>query len=182
MPTIGPSIAHTSKNLIFFIYCLLKTLSELSKILFVDASSRIQTWFFPQRMNNTVMLWAVLNGTLGLILFFIPKILLNKNFNLNQSKWGLKISSTQLVKTGLLSLLIFFLYFLILNVLYYLFHVDYRLLFIGIRTFNPITILLIPMYVPFFFIFFFAKSIQYWSSFKSTKILSYFESSITFIL
>ena len=135
-------------------------LSELSKILFVDASSRIQTWFFPQRMNNTVMLWAVLNGTLGLILFFIPKILLNKNFNLNQSKWGLKISSTQLMKTGLLALLIFFLYFLILNVLYYLFHVDYRLLFIGIRTFNPITILLIPMYVPFFFIFFFANSLR----------------------
>ena len=53
-----------------------------------------------------------------------------------------------------------FLYFLILNVLYYLFHVDYRLLFIGVRTFNPITILLIPMYVPFFFIFFFSNSLR----------------------
>ena len=135
-------------------------LSELSKVIFVDASSRIQTWFFPQRMNNTVMLWAVLNGTVGLLLFFIPKILSKKKFNINDSKWGLKISRTQLIKTGFLALLIFFLYFLILNIMYYLFHVDYRFLFVGVRTFNPITLLLVPMYVPLFFLFFFANSLR----------------------
>lgn len=39
-------------------------MAELSQKLFVAASTRQQTWFFPQRMNNAVMLWAVLNGAM----------------------------------------------------------------------------------------------------------------------
>ena len=46
-------------------------MAELSQALFVSASSRILTWFFPQRMNNAVMLWAVLNGSLGFLLFYL---------------------------------------------------------------------------------------------------------------
>ena len=34
----------------------------------VKASTREQTWFFPQRMNNAVMMWAVLNGTVGFLM------------------------------------------------------------------------------------------------------------------
>ena len=45
-------------------------MSELSKMFFSDASNRIQTWFFPQRMNNAIMLWAIFNGLIGLLLFF----------------------------------------------------------------------------------------------------------------
>ena len=44
---------------------------EVSKQLFVDASTRKQTWFFPQRMNNPVMLWAVFNGFIGFLFFFL---------------------------------------------------------------------------------------------------------------
>ena len=135
-------------------------LSELSKIIFIDASSRIQTWFFPQRMNNAVMLWAIVNGIAGVILFFIPSKFLKKKINMSDKKWGLKISKKQLIKTGFLALIIFFSYFLILNIMYYLFHVDYRLLFIGVRTFNPLTLVLIPMYAPFFFIFFLTNSLR----------------------
>ena len=43
--------------------------------------------------------------------------------------------------------------------MYYLFHADYRLLFIGVRTFNPLTLVLIPMYAP-FFIFFLTNSLR----------------------
>ena len=45
--------------------------AELSQKLFVAASTRQQTWFFPQRMNNTVMLWAVLNGSVGYQMFWL---------------------------------------------------------------------------------------------------------------
>ena len=45
-------------------------MTELSQKLFVAASSREATWFFPQRMNNGVMLWALLNGLVGFLLFF----------------------------------------------------------------------------------------------------------------
>ena len=40
-------------------------MTELSQRLFDEASNREQTWFFPQRMNNAVMLWALLNGAVG---------------------------------------------------------------------------------------------------------------------
>ena len=43
---------------------------EVAKVLFEDAAKRELTWFFPQRMNNSVMLWAALNGTLGIIIFY----------------------------------------------------------------------------------------------------------------
>lgn len=135
-------------------------LSELSKIIFFDASNKIQTWFFPQRMNNAIMLWAVLNGLVGLILFFGFNFILNKKCKINSKKWGLKISKNQLLKTITLAFSIFFIYFLILNMTYYLFHVDYRFLFLGVRPFNPITIVLIPMYVPLFFLFFFSNSLR----------------------
>ena len=40
---------------------------DLAKTLFTDAANRELTWFFPQRMNNSVMLWAALNGTIGTV-------------------------------------------------------------------------------------------------------------------
>tara|TARA_Y100000588_G_C14224960_1_gene912707 strand:- start:281 stop:2104 length:1824 start_codon:yes stop_codon:yes gene_type:complete len=135
-------------------------LSELSKLIFVDASNRIQTWFFPQRMNNAIMLWAVLNGIIGLLLFFLSFHFFGKNNGILPEMWGLSISKKEFFKTIVLALLIVFVYFMTLYVIYYLFHVDYRFIFLGVRTFRPITLLLIPMYVPPFFIFFFSNSVR----------------------
>ena len=135
-------------------------LSELSKILFTDASSRIQTWFFPQRMNNAVMLWAVLNGLVGLLLFYLSYYLFGKKNGVTQNMLGVNITKDELLKTIYLGLLIFFFYFMLINVIYYLFHVDYRFIFFGVRVFRPITLLLIPMYLPPFLIFFLSNSIR----------------------
>ena len=135
-------------------------LSELSKILFSDASSRIQTWFFPQRMNNAIMLWALFNGTLGILLFFGSYHYFGKNNGVVPTMWGISITLKELLKTILLGLIIFFFYFLLLSVVYYLFNVDYRFIFLGVRTFRPITLLLIPMYLPAFLIFFLSNSIR----------------------
>ena len=44
---------------------------DIAKVLFVDASNREMTWFFPQRMNNSVMLWAAFNGTIGIAIFLL---------------------------------------------------------------------------------------------------------------
>ena len=52
---------------------------DIAKVWFSDAATRNLTWFFPQRMNNPVMLWAVLNGTVGFILFFSTYYLFGKN-------------------------------------------------------------------------------------------------------
>ena len=53
-------------------------MSELFKTLFVEASSRKQTWFFPQRMNNAIMLWAILNGVVSFVLFYTSYRLFGK--------------------------------------------------------------------------------------------------------
>lgn len=38
---------------------------------FPEAAGSRQTWFFPQRFTNAVMLWAVFNGLIGVVIFFI---------------------------------------------------------------------------------------------------------------
>ena len=65
-------------------------MSELSKLLFSDASNRIQTWFFPQRMNNAIMLWAIFNGLIGLLLFFGNHFLFSKVKNKSSLKIKIK--------------------------------------------------------------------------------------------
>ena len=132
----------------------------LSKIFFVEAANRELTWFFPQRMNNSVMLWAALNGTLGLIIFFLSYYFFGRHHGTNHDSWGLKISFNELIKTILLGLIVFASYYLILFIVYFFFHVDYRFWFMGVRVFQPEMILILLMYFPLFFIFFFSNSLR----------------------
>jgi len=133
-------------------------LTELSQKLFVEASGRQQTWFFPQRMNNGVMLWAFTNGLVGLTLFSIGHRLQGQNFHL--SSLGLDFSIAEITRSLLLALLVFFSFFGLLFVVYTLFHVDYRFLFLGVRVFQPALLLLMLVYAPFFFVFFFSNSLR----------------------
>jgi acetyl esterase/lipase len=135
-------------------------MAELSQKLFVDASSRRMTWFFPQRMNNAVMLWAVLNGSLGYLLFFMSYRLFGRQHGVRPEMWGTKISPPDLARTFLLALMLFFFYFLMVFVTYFLFHVDYNFMFMGVRVFRPELLFLLCMYVPFFFIFFLSNSLR----------------------
>ena len=57
---------------------------DIAKQLFPAAANRELTWFFPQRMNNSVMLWALLNGTIGLILFFLSYHFFGKKHGTNK--------------------------------------------------------------------------------------------------
>jgi fermentation-respiration switch protein FrsA (DUF1100 family) len=133
-------------------------LTDLSQKLFVEASGREQTWFFPQRMNNGVMLWAFTNGLVGLALFFIGHRLQGQSFRL--SSLGLDFSISEIIRSLLLALLVFFSFFGLLFVVYTLFHVDYRFLFLGVRVFQPALLLLMLVYAPFFFVFFFSNSLR----------------------
>ncbi len=135
-------------------------MAELSQKLFVDASSRQMTWFFPQRMNNAVMLWALLNGSLGYLLFFLSYRLFGRHHGVKPEMWGAKISRPQLFRTFVLALTLFFYYFLMVFLVYYLFHVDYNFLFMGVRVFRAELLILLCMYTPFFFIFFLSNSLR----------------------
>ena len=150
---------------IFFISALIACVTfipmvEVAKVLFEDAANRKLTWFFPQRMNNPVMLWAAFNGALGIIIFYLSYTLFGKKNGVSSESWGLKINKNDLFKTIILALVIFSTFYIFLYINYYLFHVDYRFWFMGVRIFQPEMLIVLMMYFPLFFIFFFSNSLR----------------------
>jgi hypothetical protein len=135
-------------------------MSKLSQVLFVAASTREQTWFFPQRMNNAVMMWAVLNGLVGFLMFWLTYRFHGKQHGVLPEMWGAKIGRAELSRTFGLAVILFVFYFLLLFTIYYVLHVDYRFLFMGVRIFRPVELLLLLVYAPFFFIFFLSSSLR----------------------
>ena len=133
---------------------------DIAKIIFHKASNRELTWFFPQRMNNSVMLWATFNGVFGAILFFGSYHLFGRKAGIKKDSWGIKITNIEIVKTFLLGLLVFLIYYGTLNVIHFIFHVDYRFWFMGVRIFQPQMLLVLAMYFPFFFVFFLSNSLR----------------------
>ena len=133
---------------------------DIAKELFPDAANRNLTWFFPQRMNNSVMLWATFNGVFGFILFFLSYYFHGRKKGINSKYWGVNISFNSLFKTVVLGIIIFILYYSILYLIYFLFHVDYRFWFMGVRIFQPEMLIVLIMYIPFFFIFFLSNSLR----------------------
>lgn len=132
--------------------------TELSQKLFPEASNRQVTWFFPQRMNNGVMLWALANGLVGFALFFLGLFLQGKKPS--WSAFGLDLSPREAGRALLLAAGVFLFFYGILFVVYQLFHVDYRFLFLGARLFQPALLLLMLVYAPVFFVFFLSNSLR----------------------
>jgi hypothetical protein len=135
-------------------------MAELSQELFIAASTRQQTWFFPQRMNNAVMLWAMFNGSIGFLLFWLSYRFFGKKNGVSPITWGAGTNRTELLRTFFLAFLLFLFFFLLLFTVYYFLHVDYRFLFMGVRTFQPPLLVLLAMYLPFFFIFLLSNSLR----------------------
>jgi hypothetical protein len=135
-------------------------MAELSQEIFVKASTRQQTWFFPERMNNAVLMWAIFNGTVGFILFYLSHRFSRKNNEADKKMWGVQISRKEFLQTLFLALIIFSVYYLTLSGIYYVFHIDYRFLFMGVRVFSPESLVLLLMYAPLFFVFFLSNSLR----------------------
>ncbi len=133
---------------------------EISKTLFFEASNRQQTWFFPQRMNNPVMLWALFNGLVGIALFYLSYRFYGRRHGADPSNWGISINRNELFLTMFLATIIFSCYYLILFSINYFFQIDYRFWFIGARVFQPDMLILLLMYVPFFLVFFAGNSLR----------------------
>jgi len=141
-------------------------LTELSQKLFVEASGRQQTWFFPQRMNNGVMLWALGNGLVGFLLFYLGYRGHGRAQGAHPAQWGVGISGRELARTTLLAVLLATAFFTLLFAVYYFLHVDFRFVFLGARYFQPALLLLLPVYAPVFFVFFLSNSLRVNSSLR----------------
>jgi fermentation-respiration switch protein FrsA (DUF1100 family) len=134
--------------------------AELSQKLFPEAAGREATWFFPQRMNNAVVLWAFCNGLIGFALFYLGYRLHGRAAGATPAGWGVKTTPRELARTALLAAVLWSAFYLTLFAVYAIFHVDYRFLFLGVRVFQPALLLLVPMYAPIFFIFFLSNSLR----------------------
>lgn len=111
-------------------------LTELSQKLFVAASGREQTWFFPQRMNNGVMLWALVNGLVGFLLFRV-------GHGSGPLPPGVRTTGRELARTALLAVTLAAAFFGLLFAVYYFLHVDFRFAFLGARYFQPALLVLL---------------------------------------
>ena len=168
VPKALPQQNKTSKIIfwiIFFLGAFIASMSyipmvDAAKVIFADAANRELTWFYPQRMNNSVMLWAAFNGVIGLILFTGSYQFFGKKHGVSISSWGLEADIKYIAKTFGLALTVFASYYALLFLIYYIFHVDYRFWFMGVRIFQPEMLLVLAMYAPIFFIFFFSNSLR----------------------
>lgn len=135
-------------------------LCELSQQVFKAASNREPTWFFPQRMNNAVMMWAFINGLVGFALFLGVYRFLGRSRRAKPADWGVTISAGDLARTGLLALAVYLGFFAVLGVVHAVWHVDYRFTFLGARPLEPVVFPQLAMYLPCFLVFFVSNSLR----------------------
>jgi hypothetical protein len=140
---------------------LFMPLAQATSTLFPQASAAQQTWWFPQRINNAMLLWAVANGLIGLALFALIYLLHGKKHGVTPDMWGLKTNAKELVKTLGLALTVCGAFYAMLFASYAIFHTDFRFMFVAATTSFPPKMLIVALeYVPLFFIFYLANSIR----------------------
>jgi hypothetical protein len=128
---------------------------------FPAASTAQQTWWFPERINNAVLLWALVNGAIGLLVFCLTWRFCGRK---NGAKWemlGIRTSAREIVGTTCLAGCVFALFYGLVFASYSIFHVDFRFFFVSAAASFPTDMFWVALeYVPFFFVFYLANSIR----------------------
>ncbi|NLO85622.1 MAG: hypothetical protein GX096_09370 [Clostridiales bacterium] len=149
-------------------------LGELSMRLFTNAASSYYSFVFPARMINAVMLWALVNGLIGLAIYFgvfWVKYLWKKNHSTSKETQEeladelvtlrpMKIGIIDLLKTLLLAVILFLAFYGLVQVCSLLFHQDFRFTLISAGTLKARFIATWFMYIPVFFVFYISNSIR----------------------
>ena len=140
---------------------LFMPMANATAVLFPEASTNKPTWWFPQRINNAILLWAVANGMIGLLIFFLTYRLFGKRNGVTPDMWGIKTSLKELVRTFFLALTLFAAFYALLFISYGIFHTDFRFIFVSAAASFPPKMLWVALeYIPLFFIFYLANSIR----------------------
>jgi dienelactone hydrolase len=136
-------------------------LVRATSFLFPATTGGQQTWWFPQKMNNAVLLWAVLNGSVALFLFWVTYRLYGRKNGVTAEMLGIRTTARELLKTVCLAMGVFAGFYLLLFAMYGVFHTDFRILFISAAASFPAKMLIVFLeYVPCFLIFYLANSIR----------------------
>lgn len=143
-------------------------LARLTMDWFPDAASNTFTFYFPARMMNAVMLWALFNGTIGLILIFAVKGVENLYYKLTKQDeyiaWYrfsmLKINWKDLLLSIGFAIVLFCLFFGMVELMYLAFHQDFRFTLISAAPINGRMFVTWLIYLAPFFVFYISNSIR----------------------
>ncbi|MBI5087052.1 MAG: alpha/beta hydrolase [Acidobacteria bacterium] len=128
---------------------------------FPAASQAQQTWWFPQRINNAVLLWALANGVIGIASFWLTYRYHGRHNGMAQQISGIRATKEELFRTLCLALSVLGAFYALLFTSYGVFHVDFRFLFVSAAASFPNDMLLVALeYIPLFFVFYLANSIR----------------------
>ena len=143
-------------------------LARLSMDWFPDAASNTYTFYFPARMMNAVMLWALINGTIGIVLIFGVKLCENlyfkftkQNYRINWYRFkGMMINRKDLLISIGFALFLFLLFYALVELMSLIFHQDFRFMLISAAPLEPRYIVTWLIYLVPFFIFYISNSIR----------------------
>ena len=147
-------------------------IARLSMDVFVDAAGNIYTFYFPSRMMNAVFLWALVNGTIGIVIWVLIPLLENLYYFImhkffkkeNKVDWSkfklLKVNPINLLKSLGFAIVLFFVFYGVLQLIYVLTHQDFRFMLISASPLNARFIVTWLIYIGGFFIFYFSNSIR----------------------
>lgn len=174
----------TKKTRLFWISWLLSWLFsaigvivalKLDRFIFKSTSSFMSVKWFPQPITNYIMIWAIFNSLVGLALIIWKYRQEKRNSaELSIQHLGLKIGLNHLIRTFILALCIFGIFFSVVFMAEYFLHANFKLWILGVFTFHSDKFLVWMNYLPFFFIFYLTNALFInklsFSNIKSEKV------------
>jgi hypothetical protein len=169
VPPALPALTSTGRTIFGSLFALFSALAcylfvplvRATFVLFPAASQAQQTWWFPQRINNAILLWAVANGAIGLIVFWLNYRFRGRNQGVTPDMLGIATSRKEILKTIGLALCVFSAFYLLLFASSAVFHVDFRFFFVSAAASFPSDMTVVALeYIPLFFLFYLANSIR----------------------
>ncbi len=139
-------------------------IGKLDQYIFPDVTNRLPSNWFPQPTTNFILLWAVFNGIVGLILFWLSYKFVGSKNGVTPAMWGIRTNVREFLKTLALAVCIFIGFYSFVMFSEYFFHTDFRIWTLDIRAFTADKLYVALQYWPFFFIFYAANSIAVNSS------------------
>lgn len=174
-------IFWTSMILTSIIACLdYIPLANLSIEIFPTSNlASVFTFTFPARMVNAILLWALINGAIGLVIFFAVTALENLyEYIMYKAKgitphydWskyeaikirgnGWKNVLFNVLKTLLLPIIMFGAFYFTLQLSFWCFHQDFRFMLVSASPINGRMFVTMLEYVPIIFVFYISNSIR----------------------
>lgn len=147
-------------------------LARLSMDLFEDAAGNVYTYYFPARMMNAVFLWAVVNGAVGLLVWVLVAVFENLYYIIkskitgceNKADWskfkGLKVKPMDLLKSLGFAVVLFFVFYGVLQIVYMTTHQDFRFMLISASPLQGRFIVTWLIYLAGFYVFYLSNSIR----------------------